>query len=193
MDEPAITAPTHDPVSPETVAWRFAQARLAPPPIPDRLAPRLRAYDEWVFSTFDPPAPPYDILHYLVELGADDAEDGLLIAHDGHGVMSWALHYYLLNGPLACFLQLPWGRAVSDDTADVERIATAFEHVNALCAAPLPDGETLCVVDAFDLQFWTRTRTGEEPVTEESFDPLGAALNYVTVGEPAGDAGPAYV
>ena len=193
MEKAVAEELTEQPVTSETVAWRFKQAGLAPPPIPDGLAPRLRAYGEWVFSTFDPPAPPYDVFRYLAELGADDAEDGLLIAHDGHGVISWALHYYLLNGPLACFLQLPWGGAMSDGAADAERIATAFEHVNALCAARLPENETLCVVDAFDLRFWTRTRAGEEPVTEESFDPLGTALQFLASGKSAADTDPSYV
>lgn len=195
MDERAIADPTDGPapVTPETIAWRFSQADLAPPPIPEAFAPRLQAYGEWVFATIDPPARPYDVFPYLEQHAVGGEEDYLLIAHDGHGMNSWALHYFMVSGPLACFLQLPWGGVLTDEAAAAERIAAAFKHVAALCAAPLPANETLTVIDVFDFRVWTRARDGEEPVTEETFDPLGAAARGIGAAEPATDTGSTFV
>lgn len=195
MDEHAIadSAGGPVPVMPQTIAWRFSQAGLAPPPIPEAFAPRLRAYGEWVFATIDPPARPYDVFSYLEQQAGEGEDDYLLIAHDGHGMNSWALHYFLISGSFACFLQLPWGGVLTDEAAAAERIAAAFNHVATLCAASLPANETLTVIDVFDIQVWTRTRDGEETVTEESLDPLGAAVRAIAAADPATDTGSTFV
>ena len=195
MDERATAEPADGPapVTPQTIAWRFSQAGLAPPPVPEAFAPRLKAYGEWIFATIDPPARPYDVFHYLEQQAGDGEGDYLLIAHDGHGMNSWALHYFLVSGPLVCFLQLPWGGVLTDEAAAAERIAAAFKHVAALCAAPLPANETLTVIDIFDFQLWTRAREGEELVAEETLDPLSAAVRGIAAAEPAADTGSSFV
>lgn len=58
---------------------------------------------------------------FFTELRTTDVDDYLLMGFDGHGLASRAMHYYLVQGPLALFLQLSWGHAFEDsDAQDVK-------------------------------------------------------------------------
>src|SRR5437870_3386527 len=88
----------------------FTGAGLPLPPIPMELAKQLHPPKEWVFGTrFDTPSP-YAMDWYVREyLENGVSEDYLIFGHDGHGLNSYAMHYYLVRGPLAIFDQLAWG------------------------------------------------------------------------------------
>ncbi|MBK7542526.1 MAG: hypothetical protein IPI57_12250 [Candidatus Competibacteraceae bacterium] len=47
------------------------------------------------------------------------------LCFDGHGINSWALHYYLAREPLALFIQLPRAEPTSTDEART-RISDTF-------------------------------------------------------------------
>ncbi|MCW1838989.1 hypothetical protein [Prosthecomicrobium hirschii] len=96
----------------------FAADGLAFPPLPDALAARLvRDADETtVFSTrADLPASPYQIEVYTRELARGRApSDYALIGFAGHGINSWAAHYYRVMPGLALLIQIEWGGAYTD-------------------------------------------------------------------------------
>jgi len=59
---------------------------------------------------------------YIAEPATGRRGDYVLLAHAGHGVNSYALHYYLVQAPLRLFLQVAWGGVYMDAaeaTADV--------------------------------------------------------------------------
>ena len=45
-----------------------------------------------------------------------------MLSHSGHGVNSYAIHYYLVQRPLRMFLQLGWGGVYDDAKEDAAKI-----------------------------------------------------------------------
>lgn len=60
-----------------------------------------------------------------------------MLAHAGHGVNSYAIHYYLVKCPLYLFLQIPWGGAYEDSLRSTEEVNTTF-------------GLAACLINALD-------------------------------------------
>lgn len=95
-------------------AWLTAQT-LPLPYIPPALAAQMRALGDYTFSTRDPlPTKPLWIPGWLEDLAAAP-DDYAVIAYDGRGSAKHAVHVFVAVGPLAVFLQLPWGGAFGDD------------------------------------------------------------------------------
>lgn len=92
----------------------FQTAGLAFPEIPKELASKLRERDEWLFSTREIEISPYNLQHYVEESDGTLVDDYAILCHSGHGVNSYAIHYYLVRGELRLFLQLGWGGAYMD-------------------------------------------------------------------------------
>ena len=84
----------------------FREARLAFPTIPPVLAARLRERNPWLYSTRSDPRWPYFLDQYVSDPYTDDYA---VLSHSGHGVNSYAIHYYLVFGGLELFLQIGWG------------------------------------------------------------------------------------
>jgi hypothetical protein len=103
----------------------FAAEELPFPPLPENMAMALREEGPNLFSTQPLEVDPYNLEVYSLEIQRDPAEpDYAVIGFDGHGVNSWAAHYYLVDGALALFIQLPWGGAY-DEPDDGRRVITA--------------------------------------------------------------------
>jgi hypothetical protein len=102
----------------EAVRALFAADDLPFPPLSDALAARLlRDEDEsTVFSTRAAlPASPYQIEVYTRELCRGRApSDYAVIGFAGHGINSWAAHYYRVMPGLALMIQIEWGGAYTD-------------------------------------------------------------------------------
>jgi hypothetical protein len=106
----------------------FEAEQLQFPPVPSQLAALLRRADSTVFATRRLMHMPYDLGHYLEEFSADpDLSPYAVIGFDGHGINSWAAHYYLVNEGLALFIQLPWGGAYLDPEPARAGIAELFD------------------------------------------------------------------
>lgn len=130
----------------EAARAQFAAAGLPAPPIPPLFAPRLLRVRDWLYSTrgdqqgTGAAAPgPYALQWYGRELlGGSVGEPYLLFGHDGHGINSWAMHWYMVRQPLAIFLQLPWGNAYDDDAqraASAEALRLHFDAIERLLQA----------------------------------------------------------
>ena len=101
--------------SPKGVADATALFRtegLELPFVPPELARRFRQRDRWCFASRQVRVSPYKFEHYVDE--TDAVSDYVLIAHAGHGVNSYAIHYYLVHGLLRLFLQIHWGGVYQD-------------------------------------------------------------------------------
>ena len=116
----------------EQAQTQFAGEGLPFPPIPSELAPRLQRLGPWTFGT-RPDAPSlYDLAAYVAELELGPVADYVMAGHAGHGTNSWALHYYLVRGPLALLLQTAWGGIYTDNDAAARLMADRFAQAQAL-------------------------------------------------------------
>ena len=115
----------------------FEKEGLQFPPIPAPLDEQFQLYDSWFFGTrHDLPASPYmGIQRFVEEFEQGHAPDYLIVLHDGHGANSWGLHFYLVQGPLGIFLQLPWGGVYTDAEIAREQIARCFDSAQRLIDA----------------------------------------------------------
>lgn len=145
----------------------FTKAGLAFPPIPEELAPHFKRRDDWCFSSRPVTRSPYDIHSYVNEATTGTVQDYVLLAHAGHGINSYAIHYYLVRGSLQLFLQVGWGGVYMDKlatTADVNKcFRTAHELIQAVEMAVqrgrLQSHDRLTVVAAdFHERYWVVTR-----------------------------------
>jgi hypothetical protein len=84
----------------------------------------LRKRERWCYATREVERWPYEIDAYADE-ARTDVPDYALVAHAGHGVNSYAIHYFLVRGPLGLFVQAPWGGVY---TAEDEAVATMREY-----------------------------------------------------------------
>lgn len=135
----------------EELWWLFKDAGLPFPPLPRDLADRLREVDTWVFASREVEASPWDVDIFAAEAVEDDPPDYVLVAHTGYGVNSWAMHYFVVQGSLGIFLQVPWGGVYTDNEAAVARLkelfAAAGELIEAAADTLEPD-ERLVVVES---------------------------------------------
>lgn len=102
---------------------------------PPELETEIRQVGEWVFGTRTPPHDLYDYYPYVVEAATANPDDYLLLGQAGHGMQSYALHYYLVEASLALFLQLEWGGAYGNHDAERRAIGEQMALVPQLWAA----------------------------------------------------------
>jgi len=114
-----MTIAAAGPSSFDQVRELFAEEELPFPPVPADLAGALHEVAPNVFSTRALEASPYSLRAFSLEVQTDHAVPNYaVVAFDGHGINSWAVHYYLVDDALALFVQLPWGGAyVEPDNA----------------------------------------------------------------------------
>jgi hypothetical protein len=114
--------------SPATPQSLFEVERLRVPPVPADLAASLSQQGEAVFTTRPLQATPYDLDYFLAEVEADpDLPAYAVVGFDGHGINSWAAHYYVVSDAIALFIQLPWGGAYLDPEPARAEIAELFD------------------------------------------------------------------
>ena len=150
----------------------FQEAGLTFPNIPERFSARLKERSEWVFSTRKIVMSPYNLQHYITESEEAEVEDYVVLAHSGHGVNSYAIQYYLVQGSLRMFLHLGWGGAYMNSEETAATIQNCFSMADQIVmaersAAKLQAGGRLLVVGSdFYGSYWLRP--GESIQSEES-------------------------
>lgn len=75
---------------------------------------------------------PYNLQHYLTESEESQVEDYVVLAHSGHGVNSYAIQYYLVQGPLRMFLHLGWGGAYMNAEETAAMIRNCFSMADRI-------------------------------------------------------------
>jgi hypothetical protein len=114
----------------------FHDSGLTFPTIPEELAVHLREQDEWLYSTREIAISPYELHHYVKEVGDTCMRNYVVLSHAGHGVNSYALQYYLVYGRLAMFLHLGWGGAYMDGQKTAAQIRDCFSLADQIAAIP---------------------------------------------------------
>ena len=113
----------------------FRGEGLSVPALPPELAALLQERAPGIHATRKLAARPYDLEVYVGEvLAASSTPDYAVLAIDGRGVNSWAMHYFLVRGPLALFIQLPWGGAYTNPEAARAEIERVLAWANRLPA-----------------------------------------------------------
>lgn len=163
----------------------FASAGLPFPPIPDEWLGGLRRIRKWLYSTRpllhygeDYFVNPYNIRSYIQDATAYRRRDYVLLAHAGHGVNSYAIHVYVVRGPLALLLQIPWGGVYIDNDAAITRMTDIFALAGELIQAcrqarhrgRLEPGVQLLVIADLGGSTWTWV---DRPISHEELDRIG--------------------
>ncbi len=116
------------PTPPTNAQSLFEIEKLPFPPMPVPLVTLLRQEGAAVFSTKMLNTSPYEFGHYLKEFESDSAiAPYALVGFAGHGINSWAVHFYIVHEGLALFIQLPWGGAYLEPEPARAKIADLFE------------------------------------------------------------------
>ena len=114
----------------------FKEERLLMPVIPETLQPDIKELGAGVFGTeWAKGKPLYDIYPFVQETMRDPHAQFLVFGQAGHGVNSWAMHYYLVHGPIALFIQLPYGGVYMSREASVGAITGAWGLLKDLLKA----------------------------------------------------------
>jgi hypothetical protein len=162
---------SEDSVSIKACQAQFAEQDLPFPPLPEAFQHRLVPFNEWVFASRELEYGPYAADVYAHEvLSGEAVEDYALLGFDGHGINSWAVHYFLVQGALGLFVQAAWGGAYLDENAARETIQNAFEfaetltHAMELAASQdlVPAGRRLVVLSSdFRPSGWGWSQSGQ--------------------------------
>jgi hypothetical protein len=113
----------------------FAAEGLPFPPLPADVGGALQEVAPNVFSTRQLEASPYNLRVYSFEIQTDPAVPNYaVVGFDGHGINSWAVHYYLVEDALALFVQLAWGGAYVEPDEATRAIKGVFAWAEKLQA-----------------------------------------------------------
>jgi hypothetical protein len=113
----------------------FKSVGLNLPPIPETLRPDFKKRAEWCFASRPVDISPYLFQNYVKQAQSGRISDYVLLAHAGHGINSYAIHYYLVNGPVRVFLQLAWGGVYTDKQKATGTVNECFELAGRLLTA----------------------------------------------------------
>ena len=166
----------------------FEKAGLAFPTIPEKLAEQLKEQSKWVFSTRPIDVWPYLLHSYVEEAEKSEVNDYAVLCHAGHGVNSWAIHYYLVQDSLRMFLQLGWGGVYSNGGEDAALIRDCFSLADKIASVantvgPFQPGTHLTVVVSnFGGSYWLppgKTRRGEASGNNGTLKVLSQSLTWL--------------
>lgn len=132
----------------------FLKQGLAFPSLPPELASSLRKHRDWLYSTRPIEMSPYNMDYYVREHYPGDYA---VLAHDGHGVNSWAIQYFLVFRDLRMFLSLSWGGAYMDNDRAVQTIRECFalaDRITAIVAEKRLISPLNIAVSDYDGSFW---------------------------------------
>jgi hypothetical protein len=125
------TAAAQSPI--EQARALFAGEELPFPPLSAEAAAALQEVGPDIFATR-----PFDITPYGLEAYSDRLqrsplqENYALLGVDGHGINSWAMHYFVVKDALALFIQRAWGGAYHDADERRRAIAASFAFAKTL-------------------------------------------------------------
>lgn len=152
------------------------------PVVPDSLVPSFHRLGPWSFGTRDDAPGAYALDEHLRPVLEGVVPDSALLAHAGHGIASWAMHWYVTLGPVAIFVQSQWGNADAsedDDREQRDHMRHRFDAATSLTAHAVEalTGTTRLLVVASDFRRsgWGILEPGATERWTESADPFADA------------------
>lgn len=164
----------------EEARQRFALAQLPLPPIPTHMISSLERFDEFEFGTRDDTTGLYNFSEWVQEyLQGEVPQDYVAFGHAGHGFNSYAMHYYLVDGALAIFLQTAWGGINSSQAIHKTIVETNFAQIGMMIdwirQNPLLSGESFVLIASdFSKSRWAHIRAGISPMWNAESSTLSA-------------------
>ncbi len=131
----AFDQPNVVPAGFEAARQLFQTENLPLPYIPATLEPDLREISPWVYGTRADTPTLYDFNWFVEEVQTRPVADYVLFGHAGHGINSWAMHYFLVWGGLALFIQSAWGGAYMDKAESTQTYTTRLAQSEMLFQA----------------------------------------------------------
>lgn len=110
----------------------FSAAGLPCPYVPTEMRAQVARLEEWVYGTRADTSSLYDLGWFVREVGTTPVEDYVLFGQAGHGLNSRAMHYYLVRGRLALFLQLAWSGAYENRAETTQVVSARLAQAEAL-------------------------------------------------------------
>jgi hypothetical protein len=115
------------------ITQTFAPSGLPNPPVPELLLADLVILKPGVFGTRSDTPGPTQIGWFINEFLAGKTErDYLVFGHEGHGINSYAVGYQLVLGPLALFLNVPFGGVYMQNQAIASDLSLHFVQIESL-------------------------------------------------------------
>lgn len=148
---------------------QFVESGIPFPPVPEEMNANIVELSPWVFGTRKVKHGMYFIDTFINEVQSKNVDDYLLFGHDGHGLNSYALHYFLVYKRLAIFIQWGWGGIYMDNAKQLREIAILFDYVKRVIdlheSIPLnvlASPKRLLIVESdFVNSFWGVTTEGK--------------------------------
>lgn len=134
----------------------FKEQKLETPFIPEKEKPQITCIQEGVYGSKTPTQSLYDLTAFVQEVVTKPCKDYILLGLAGHGVKSRAIHYYVVKGPIAVFIQLKYG----NEQETRERIDGILYGVERMLKSvvedkKLPEGKRLLVIQSdFNASGW---------------------------------------
>jgi len=154
---------------------QFEAQGLPFPYIPKEMEAGFKRLRPWVFGTGHRGHGLYNISKFSRDALTRPQEDFLLLGQAGHGIQSYAMHYYVARNPLYLFLQIAYGGAYTDNDEAIDamntRYALAEQLIKTLPSAArredLPPQERWIITSTdFYNSSWVKIR-GYEPLDDD--------------------------
>jgi hypothetical protein len=146
----------------EQARREFRACGIVLPPVPADRADRFVRRGRLCYSTRPVTIRPYNFHEHVECTLRPRVRDFLLVAHDGHGINSYAVHLYLVLRPVRLLLQLAWGGVYMGPDA-TERVNKCLRETRALIRLAERRGVALTVVASdFYASWWSCS--GSEPI-----------------------------
>ncbi len=170
---------------------QFTAAGLPFPSIPAAFRERFRRVSEWVFGTREDDRNPTGPMWFLKEAVAREAPDYVLLGQGGSGAASQAIHFYLVQRPLAVFIQYGWLNVYGDDHESARKFGAALQATDELIAAAagatadgvLGEAHTLAILQS-DLEqgmwYWFAEPASRDDVLQADWHQADDAIRAAT-------------
>ena len=182
-----MTATSTD--TPSAQAFLFSEG-IGFPELPPELSEQLRIRSAGVYSTCELTSPLHAMEAHIAELlSSKNKKDYAVLGIDGDGADTRAFHYFLVSGPLALFVQLPWAGGYKDNAPARKELDGVLDW-----AAPLldrlsdlqergrlgPEQRLLVVISRFSESRWTwtyRSGAAAEDIVWRPTEKIEKAIN----------------
>ncbi len=147
------------------------------PEIPEDLAARLVEQRDWGFTTRMDELAPFAFDAHAGELEDPALQDYAILAHDGYGMNSYMMHYYVVKGPLRLLVQLPYGGAYMPEPETTDYLNECFRLASEITREGLDgrlsgQGDQLTVLCSMRHGWdWSATKDGKKCGSNQSDGP----------------------
>lgn len=157
----------------------FTTAGLPMPWVPEPFHDTFERRGEWSYASGETPASPSGLLGSAHDAVTGNGNDFMVLTHDGHGTNSWAIQYWVMDGPIALFIRRSWGGVYGNREEQAREITAAFAAADSLLREFSGDGPLRCIVVDSDIgpRLWS---TIEGPVSDVGF----YLLDWITSDAP---------